>query len=183
MKRVIILLLAGLLTACAADPARVQEVAQVEADRLAPCGVPLSSFETFELAGMIYSDTVLADERKIAEADEFQANLKAKLDPLLAEWNAAPLEGAAGTLVIQPTLQHLKIVSGGARFWVGALAGDSYIDMDLALVNQGTGEEIAAVPIRRDADAMTGGWSVGKSDQNLDEYVASIVHEYLKKSY
>jgi hypothetical protein len=30
---------------------------------------------------------------------------------------------------------------------------------------------------------MTGAWSVGKSDQNLDEYIVSIVSEYLTDHY
>jgi hypothetical protein len=30
---------------------------------------------------------------------------------------------------------------------------------------------------------MTGGWSVGKSDQNLLDYIAAISHEYLASNY
>jgi len=183
MRLISTLLIAGLLTACAADPAKIQNVAEVESDRLSPPSVPLSSFAAFELADMVYSETVLAEEKKVAEADEFQENLRVKLDPLLSGWNASPQEGASGTLSIQPSLRHLKIVSGGARFWAGAFAGDSYIDMDLVLVNKDSGDVVANIPIRRDADAMAGGWSVGKSDQNLDQYVTSIVHEYLSRNY
>jgi len=183
MRLITTLLIAGLLTACAADPAKVQNVGEIEAERLQPPSVPLSNFASFELADMVYSDAVLAEEKKVAEADEFQASLRTKLEPLLAGWNAAPAEGASGTLTIQPKLQFLKIVSGGARFWIGAWAGDSSIDMDLTLVNKQTGESIATVPIRRDADSMTGAWSVGKSDQNLDQYVVTIVYEYLNRNY
>ncbi len=77
----------------------------------------------------------------------------------------------------------IRVISGGARFWAGALAGDSFIDMDLKLVDGATGESIAAVKIYRNASAMTGGWSIGKSDQNLDDYIVSIVHEYLSDNY
>jgi hypothetical protein len=50
-------------------------------------------------------------------------------------------------------------------------------------MNRDTGEEVANVRVYRDADSMTGAWSVGKSDQNLDEYIVSIVSEYLTDHY
>ena len=105
------------------------------------------------------------------------------MNPLLSEWNTTQSEVADGTLSIQTTLTQLKIVSGGARFWAGAFAGDSFIDMDLELVDKQSGEQIASVRIRRDADSMTGAWSIGKSDQNLDDYIVSIVHQYLTDNY
>jgi hypothetical protein len=30
---------------------------------------------------------------------------------------------------------------------------------------------------------MTGGWSIGKSDQNLLDYIASIAYEYMAVNY
>ena len=30
---------------------------------------------------------------------------------------------------------------------------------------------------------MTGAWSVGKSDQNLDDYIVAIVYDYLTTHY
>jgi hypothetical protein len=175
--------MAGLLGACAADPAKIQDVAEEEADRLAPPTKLLSSFASFEVAPMAFSDEIKAEPGKVAEAQEFERNLQAKLNPLLSEWNTTQSEVADGTLSIQTTLTQLKIVSGGARFWAGAFAGDSFIDMDLELVDKQSGEQIASVRIRRDADSMTGAWSIGKSDQNLDDYIVSIVHQYLTDNY
>ena len=77
----------------------------------------------------------------------------------------------------------MRVVSGGNRFWAGAFAGDSFIDMNLILVDEETGEVISNVRVERNADSMTGAWSIGKSDQNLDEYIVSIVHEYLEENY
>ena len=44
MRLISIVLMAGLLTACAADPATIQDVAEEEAERLAPPTKLLSSF-------------------------------------------------------------------------------------------------------------------------------------------
>ena len=77
----------------------------------------------------------------------------------------------------------LRIVSGGARFWAGALVGDSHIDLDLVLIDGKTGVVIEKARIRKEAGAMTGAWSIGKSDDNLHDYIAHIVHRYLLENY
>ena len=109
--------------------------------------------------------------------------LRAKLQPLLDQWKAASSSGRTGTLVIAPQLVSLRIVGGGARFWVGPLAGNSSIDLDLSITDQSTAQQVAKPRITRSADAMTGGFSIGKSDQNLLDYIASITYQYLKDNY
>jgi hypothetical protein len=183
MRTISVILVAGLLAACASDPAKVEAVAVDEAARLQPPTKLLSMYKTFELQDLTFGEEIMLEEKKMAEAREFETAFKAKIEPLLASWNAADTAGSEGTLSIQPHLARLKIVSGGARFWAGGLAGDSYIDMDLRLIDAETGVVVADVIIRRNADAMTGGWSVGKSDQNLDNYIVSIAHQYLNDNY
>jgi len=178
-----VFVIAGLLTGCAADPANIQKVAEEESRHLTPATKPLSSFLSFELAPITLSDAIEAEPGKIEEAREFEGILQAKLAPLLAKWNTADNKGAAGALTIETHLVKLKIVSGGARFWSGACAGDSFIDLNLKLVDSSNSELIADVLVRQRADAMTGGWSVGGSDQNIDAYVVAIIHQYLSENY
>jgi len=180
--RVITISLLVLLTACAADPAKVQQVAEEEADRLPAPSKQLSSFAEYELKSMTFADAIKAEEGKLEEAQEFEQNLQAKISPLLEEWRASATEGQ-GTLFIEPRLNKIRVISGGNRFWAGAFAGDSFIEMDLNLVDGVTGESIGDVKVYRNASAMTGSWSIGKSDQNLDDYIVSIVHEYLSDNY
>lgn len=183
MRIISVLLVAGLLTACAADPAKVEAVAVDEASRLQPPTKLLSMYKTFELQDMTFGEEIKLEDKKMAEAREFEASFKARVGQLLDTWNTADRPSSQGQLSIQPHLARLRIVSGGARFWVGGMAGDSFIDLDLRLVDAETGVVVADVRIRRNADAMTGGWSVGKSDQNLDDYIVSITHEYLNDNY
>ena len=183
MRAIFVILLAGLLTACAADPAKIEEVAVDEAARLNPPTKLLSMYKTFELQDMTFGEEIKVEDKKMAEAREFETAFKAKVGPLLETWNAVDRPSSQGQLSIRPHLARLRIVSGGARFWVGGMAGDSFIDLDLRLVDADTGVVVADVTIRRNADAMTGGWSVGKSDQNLDDYIVSITHEYLNDNY
>ena len=182
MKAVLVLFIA-LLTACAADPEKVQAVADVESAKLDRPTRPLSSFSAFELNPMVFSVAIKEEEGKLEEAQEFEQNLNDKLLPLLESWNAASNQGSSGALSIETELTGLRIVSGGARFWAGPFAGDSFIDMDLRLIDKGTGEEIADVRIQRNAGAMGGSWSIGKTDQNLDEYIVTIIYDYLSDNY
>jgi len=180
--RVITISLLVLLTACAADPAKVQRVAEEEAERLPAPSKQLSSFAEYELKSMTFADAIKAEEGKLEEGQEFEKNLQAKILPLLQEWRESGT-GGQGTLFIEPALRKIRIISGGSRFWAGAFTGDSFIDMDLKLVDGATGESIGNVKVYRNASAMTGAWSIGKSDQNLDDYIVSIVHEYLSDNY
>jgi hypothetical protein len=132
---------------------------------------------------MSYSDEIKADDGKMEEATEFDTLYKSEIGQLLDGWEADVQEGASGTLVVESNLTGLRVVSGGARFWIGAMAGDSFIDMDLKLIDKSTGQVISQNRVYRDADSMTGAWSVGKSDQNLDQYIVEIVRQYLLNSY
>ena len=181
--RAILVFVIAFLTACAANPEKVQAVADAESARLTPPTKPLSSFAEYEFRPMMFSSAIEEEKGKLEEAQEFEQNLNEKLLPLLESWRVASSEGSSDRLSIETELTGLRIISGGARFWAGAYAGNSFIDMDLRLVDTGTGDEIANVRIRRNAGAMSGAWSFGKSDQNLDEYVVSIIYDYLSDNY
>jgi hypothetical protein len=174
------LVLCAILSGCAANPQTLESVAKTESARLAPPVKRFSSYADYELRPMVLSPAVQSDAGKVNAGGELENTLRAKLQPLLDQWKAAASNDLSGTLVIEPQLVSLKIVSGGARFWVGALAGDSSIDMGLVITDPTTGQQVAKPRINRNADAMTGGWSIGKSDQNLLDYIASIAYQYLK---
>lgn len=178
------ILFAGLLVAaCAPNPATLESVARSESARLPPPTRKLSTFADYQLKPMALSPAVQAEQGKVEVAAQLEADLKAEIQPLLDKWMSAPANGRTGTLVIEPHLASLKVVSGGARFWAGAFAGESAIDMDLWLIDAASGEQIAKVRIAQSADAMTGAWSIGKSDDNLLVYVSSIAGQYLEDSY
>jgi len=180
--RVGVLVLCCILLGCAASPEKLVSVGKSEAERMAPPIKPFSNYGNYELKPMVLSAAVQSEPGKVRAAGELESTLRTKLQPLLAQWKTAS-SNRSGTLVIEPHLASLKIVSGGARFWAGGLAGDSSIDMDLVMTDQGTGQQIAKARVTRTADAMTGGWSIGKSDENLLDYIASIAYEYMKAYY
>ncbi len=160
------------------------EIIKQEVSRLTRPSQPLSSYNSFKLEAMVFSEEVTGDNKKVAVANQLEEKLRAKLLPLFEEWgvNKAVAE-STGTLLIKPRLHSLKVVSSGARFWIGAMAGDSSIDMNLILVDSKTGNKIASARVHRSASAMSGGWSVGATDKNLLNYIVEIVYEYLVENY
>jgi hypothetical protein len=74
--------------------------------------------------------------------------------------------------------QRRRAILGG-----GAFAGESTIDLDLLLTDQASGQVLARPRVARSADAMTGAWSIGQSDDNLLDYITGIAYQYLVDSY
>ena len=177
------MILCVILSGCAASPEKLELVGKGEAARMAPPVKRLSGYANYELKPMVLSAAVSSEPGKVAAAKDLENVLRTKLQPLLEQWKSSPSSNRSGTLFIEPQLATLRIVSGGARFWAGPFVGDSSIDMDLAMTEQGTGQQVAKPRITRSADAMTGGWSIGKSDQNLLDYIASIAYEYMAVNY
>ena len=176
-----LVLIAALLTGCAADPQALRAAAVAENSRLAPPSKPLSSFGHFELAPMELSDAVRADDGKVEEARDLEQRLRAKLLPLLSEWSKS--DSSAPALRIVPKVFGLRVVSGTARFWVGGLAGNSSIDMNLTLIDVATNATIADPRIQRESNALAGGYSMGATDQNLLDYIVAIAYEYLESHH
>jgi hypothetical protein len=180
----LVCLSAVLIAGCAANPATVESVAKTEAARMPAPVRPFSSFSSYELKPMALSPAVQLEHGKVERAGELDAKMRQKILPLFAEWQlAAPNAGRSGRLVVEPQLASLKVVSGNARFWAGALAGDSQIDLDLSITDGGTGQQIAKPRIALTADAMAGGWSIGASDNNLLDYISAVSYQYLKDHY
>jgi len=172
-----------LITGCAAAPEKLESVARKESVRMAAPSRPFSSFVGYELKAMSFG-SIQQDQAKLERARELDTKLRAKLEPLLNQWNSAPKSGAkTGRLVIEPQLADLRIVSGGARFWAGAFAGGSNVDLDLSITDGDSGQLIAKPRVALQAGGMAGGWSIGKSDSNLLDYIASVSYQYLEDHY
>lgn len=172
-----------ILAGCAASPQALESVGKAESARLAPPAKRLSSYADYELKAMVLSPGVQSDPRKVKVAGDLENTLQAKLQPLLNQWKVTTSSGQSGKLVIEPHLVALRVVSSGARFLAGALVGDSSIDLDLVITDQTTGQQVAKPRVMRSADSVVGGLSIGKSDQNLLDYIASIAYQYLKDNH
>lgn len=182
MNRLVGCLSLLLLISCTANPARLSQVAREESYRLLPTSEPLSAFSSFELQPMGSSDEIASDPGKARYAKLLEQKLRSELLPLLASWEKKG-DGSGRKLLVQPTLVRLRIIGGGSRFWGGAWAGDSQIDLDLKLIEADTAKDIGLTRVNLGVGGMAGAWSVGATDRNLLEYVVATTRQYLEDNY
>jgi hypothetical protein len=175
-----LLLLFVAATGCAGNTAaKRMQVADRFSDGMAAPSRPLEEFGRFEILPITMEPAVSSDERKAQVADQLDDRLRTRLAPMITKWTRP--EGK--TLRIQPHVVELRIVSGGSRFWLGAMAGDSHLDMDLILLDGESNEQVGHAIVRQEASGMSGAWSVGGSDRNLLNYITDIIYAYLHKHH
>lgn len=161
---------------------RQKEIINEAANKLEPLPVSLADFSSFEIAPLTYSEAVAKEERSLKAALGLETQLRDLLGKTFLQWQAnAPTNGRK--LIIKPHIQALKMVSGGARAFGGALHGKSGITMDLQLVDGESGTLINSTTITKSSGAIAGTWSFGASDNNLDMYVVEIANQFLVNNY
>lgn len=183
MKHFFTIFITLLMAGCASDPAHRADVANQEVSTLAPPSTAFSEFSNYELKPVTMSESVTEDEDKAKVAKALESKLAARINPLLSEWRAKKNAAAKSVLIIEPIVQKLRVISGGARFWVGPMVGESFIDLDLKLTDSATGQIIAVPRVHQNADAWAGSWSIGATDRNLLDYVTDIAYRYLEVNY
>jgi curli biogenesis system outer membrane secretion channel CsgG len=187
MKKALVCLTVVLLAGCSSGNSRENKratPAQQASSRLEAPAQPLSTFSSFELKPLALSEEISNRPEKAAFVEQLESRLQARLSPLLDQWKAAASGPQGGsTLVIQPRLQYLHIVSGGARFAVGAMAGSSFVDMDLELTDAKTGTVIANQRIHQTGSSRRATWTMGASDRRLVGSIVEIAYQYLVDNY
>ncbi len=85
-------------------------------------------------------------------------------------------KGGERTLQISPRIEHIHLVSVGARVWIGVMAGGSDLVMHVDYRDSSTGEIIANPDFWKGNNAWSGGWSHGATDNQIrDAAVAQII--------
>ena len=185
MKRLVVpIIVVAVLTGCAGDPGRRDRIIKEQSGRLPPPTVSLSSYQKFELRPVAMVDSVADDDAKAAVAKDLDRRIQERIQPMFARWNAdsGSATSTANTLIVQPRVTRLRVISGGLRAVAGAWAGESSIAMDLELRDAATSAVVASPNISRSADAFAGAWSFGATDQNLLNYIADIAVQYLQEN-
>ncbi len=83
------------------------------------------------------------------------------------------------TLIVNGELTYLKIVSGAARFWGGALAGRSCMKIKILLTDASTGSIVAQKELLGAPGAMSGAWTVGGADRALPSKMGYLVGDFI----
>ena len=98
---------------------------------------------------------------------------------LSIEMAAAAPAPAAGTLVVKISVTDMRVVSGGARFWAGAMAGSSYMNLDVTLTDGATMQEVRKKQLSSTNNAFAAAWTMGSNDRSLPMDMGKMVAEYV----
>lgn len=149
-----------------------------------PPSVALDQFDRFEITPFAMDAPYAGQASNEAAKERLQANLDERVQPVLAQWNALPPKhDPARTLKIEPTIRHVKFVSGAVRFWAGAFAGGTAALVTVKLSDAATGEVIAEPEFYQHADKRGAAWSFGATDKAMLIRVTSMITDYLRKNY
>jgi hypothetical protein len=91
---------------------------------------------------------------------------------------APPPNPEGKVVVVEALLNDFRIVHGAARFFGGAMAGSSYMNYHVRLVD-GAGQPITDQLIESANDAYAASWSHGASDQSLPHDMGGVIGEYI----
>lgn len=144
----------------------------------------LAGYDAYELAPITMDPPLAGDAGKEKAKAKIQEHMNNETGPIIAQWNTDAAGSARGlTLLIEPRVEKLKVVSGGARFWAGAFAGDSYVVMKLRITEQPGGNLLAEPEFYQRAAAMSGAWTFGGQDKDMMHRIILLANHYLLTNY
>lgn len=149
-----------------------------------PPAEKLSAFGHFELQPVALSSSYSGQEANQRAANRIQDYFHDRVAPIVEGWNRAAPTGQTGrVLVIEPRIEHIKFIGGGARFWVGPLAGSSAVIMKVKYIDKATGTPIAEPEFFQRAAAWSGAFTLGGQDNAMLARIVTLVAEYTKANY
>jgi hypothetical protein len=83
------------------------------------------------------------------------------------------------SLLVQADVSDIHIVHGAARFWAGAFAGKSYMNLNLKLKDASTGKVVREKKISSSNNAWAAAWVGGSSDRTLPADMGKIAAGYI----
>lgn len=154
-----------------------------EGARNPPPAAALGTFDRFEVSKVAMGAPFTEYKTNIAAQTMLQANLDERVLPVVNEWNARTAGERPRTLRIEPEIRYVRFITGGKRFWGGALAGGSSMLLRVKLSDAATGEVIAEPDFYQHANAMGAAWSFGATDKHMLIRLSGMVADYLRDNY
>ena len=174
---VTILSMLFLIAACGGQPAKPEKQAAEQ-----PPDPPLTrTYQHIVVRGVTATPEI---EKDYSDAlKECQANLVSALESQNAFKSVALAKSGkkcpAHSLLVQARVSDIHIVHGAARFWAGAFAGSSYMNIDLKLTDAATGKVIREKEINSSNNAWAAAWTGGSSDRTLPADMGKITAGYI----
>ncbi|MCI5119622.1 MAG: DUF4410 domain-containing protein [Candidatus Electrothrix sp. AUS4] len=174
--KVLPMLILILLSACASQKTGTDATVQnTQAD------IPLTSkydnivFYEFETTDEIKNDYPEAANECLASA--MSGLLMKNVYKKVAKSNDSNHSGL--TLLVKTKIPEMRIVSTGARIWGGALAGSSYMNMEIEFIDAASGKVLRTKSISSSSNAFAAAWTGGSNDKSLPADMGKILADYI----
>jgi hypothetical protein len=82
-------------------------------------------------------------------------------------------------LLVKGSVVNMRIVSGAARFWAGAMAGTSDMSVKLVFTDAATGTVVREKLLSSANNPWGAAWTFGGSDRSLPADMGRIIGEYI----
>ncbi|HEU4343318.1 MAG TPA: hypothetical protein VFU31_17355 [Candidatus Binatia bacterium] len=178
MRLSFVIIFAVTMAACATryiKPSTVQNPVPTE---------KFAAFEHFELKRVSLDSAYSQHEANQKAAAKIQEYFDLKVSPLIKEWNQGTPRGQPSrTLLIEPRIEHIKFIGGGARFWVGPIAGSSAVIMKVKYIDKANGKLISEPEFFQRAAAWSGAFTVGGQDNAMLARIVTLVSDYTSRNY
>jgi hypothetical protein len=83
------------------------------------------------------------------------------------------------SVLVDMKIVDMRIASGAARFWGGAFAGNSFMDVLLELRDSDSEKVVHQKVLSTSNNAVAAAWSFGASDRTLPSDLGTFIGEYI----
>jgi hypothetical protein len=176
---VAIVFVAAVFSACGGDRAANVKAEEKEAaeEKITPLAHRYSKlvFQGFTADSQIMTDypTALSECESAAMAAVISKNLFGAVEK---EKDGVKHKDA---LLVKGSVVNMRIVSGAARFWAGAMAGTSDMSVKLAVSDAATGAVVREKLLSSANNPWGAAWTYGGSDRSLPADMGRIIGEYI----
>ncbi len=176
-----VLIIVVALGGCATSPSGKQGESSVQSSPVALLEKPYSEIYVCEIETTPVLQKDYAEELKYCQATVIESLLKKNKYSKVAAANGSETYDKPA-LLVKIKVSDMRIASFGARFWVGAMAGSSYMNMRMKLVDAQTQQVVRDEDFASANNAMGATWSFGASDRGMPFYMGDIIADYIAKA-
>jgi hypothetical protein len=149
-----------------------------------PPSEAFSNFTAFEIEPVTLGEVYKGQEANEKALIKIQENLDLRTVALLKSWNQVASDSdTTRTLRFTPKITEIKFISGGARFWAGAMAGSSIVVIKLEVLDVENNTLIGEPEFYSKANAYAGAYSIGGADNAMLVRIANRVGDYISGNY
>jgi hypothetical protein len=175
------LLIVVALGGCATSTGGKQGESAVQAPPVPVLEKPYGYIIVYEIETTPVLQKDYAEDLKYCKATVIESLLKRnKYNKVEAATSSETYDKPA--LLVKIKVSDMRIASFGARFMVGALAGSSYMNMRMKLVDAQTQQVVRDEDFASANNAIGAAYSFGATDRGMPYYMGEIMADYIDKA-